>query len=69
MNPRLRPAVAAVGVLVFLGFYVWAVLAIGEHVPDAPWIKVLYLGLAGVLWGVPILPLITWAERGGRPRR
>lgn len=69
MSPRLRRAVAAVGVLVFLAVYVWAVIAVGEHVPPVWWMKVLYFAAAGTFWGIPILPLLSWAERGPGPRR
>ena len=33
MPPRLRRFVAAVGVLAFLVFYVWAAIGIGERLP------------------------------------
>lgn len=69
MPARLRRAIAALGVLVFLAAYVWAVIAIGERVPSVWWIQLIYYGLAGLLWGVPLLPLLSWAERGGTPRR
>ena len=66
LRPRARRAVAAVGVLAFLAFYIWAVVTIGQFLPDNPWVQLAYYGLAGILWGVPLLPLITWAERGGK---
>ena len=62
MGLRGRRAVASVGILVFLTFYVWAVIAIGEHVPSHPLATLLFYGLAGTLWGVPLLPLMSWAE-------
>ena len=51
--------------MVFLGFYVWLVIAIGSHMPDHPVATLLFYGLAGTLWGVPLLPLLSWAE--GKP--
>ncbi len=65
MGPRARRAIASVGILVFLGFYVWGVIAVGGHVPDHPVATLLFYGLAGTLWGVPLLPLMSWAE--GKP--
>ena len=62
MGLRARRAIASVGIMVFLGFYVWAVIAIGAHVPDHPVTTLLFYGLAGTLWGVPLLPLMSWAE-------
>jgi len=64
MPPRLRRAVAALGVLVFLGLWIWAAVTLGERVPDVWWAKVLFFGVAGTFWGIPILPLLSWAENG-----
>ena len=66
MPPRLRRFVAAVGVLAFLVFYVWAAIGIGERLPDAWWIDLLFSGIAGTAWGLPLIPLLRWAEQGGR---
>jgi hypothetical protein len=65
MGLRTRRAVASIGIVVFLGFYVWLVIAVGGHVPDHPVATLLFYGLAGTLWGVPLLPLMSWAE--GKP--
>lgn len=65
MGPRARRAIASVGIVAFLVLYVWGVIAIGAHVPDHPVATLLFYGLAGTLWGVPLLPLMSWAE--GRP--
>ena len=65
MGPRARRAIASVGILAFLIFYIWAVIAIGGHIPDHPLAQLAYYGLAGTLWGVPLLPLMSWAE--GKP--
>ena len=63
MGPRTRSAVASIGVLAFLIFYVWAVVSLASFVPDVWWAQVLYFAVAGLAWGVPILPLISWAGR------
>lgn len=65
MGPRTRRAVASVGIVAFLTFYVWLVIAIGAHVPDHPLATLLFYGIAGTAWGIPLLPLLSWAE--GRP--
>lgn len=63
MGPRTRSAVASIGVVAFLIFYVWAVVSLASCVPDVWWAQVLYFAVAGLAWGVPILPLISWAGR------
>jgi len=65
MGPRTRRAVASIGIVAFLTFYVWLVIAIGAHVPDHPLATLLFYGIAGTAWGIPLLPLLSWAE--GRP--
>ena len=66
MGPRTRRAVAAIGVCAFLAFYVWAVVSIGALLPNHPLIHLLFYGVAGVAWGLPLLPLLSWAEGHGR---
>ena len=66
MPLRARRAVAAIGVVLFLTFYVWAVVSIGAHLPNHPLIDLLFYGVAGIAWGVPIIPLLRWAEGGAR---
>ena len=65
MGLRVRRAVASVGIVVFLGFYVWLIIAIGGRLPDHPLVHLLYYGIAGTAWGLPLLPLMSWAE--GKP--
>ena len=67
MGLRTRRFVAMIGALVFLAAYIWAVIAIGDVLPDNMWIDLLFYGVAGIAWGVPLIPLLTWAE-GGKPK-
>ena len=64
MNPRLRKLIGSFGLLAFIAGYVWAVLAISEHLPDHPPIKLIYFAITGIAWGLPVLPLISWMNRG-----
>ena len=65
--PRLRSAVATVGVVGFLTVYVWGVVTLADHVPDVFLLKLIYFAVAGTAWGLPLLPLLSWAGRG--PKR
>jgi hypothetical protein len=65
MGLRTRRLLAAAGILVFLGFYIWAATVVGERVPANPLAQLTYYALAGTLWGVPLFPLLSWAE--GKP--
>jgi Protein of unknown function (DUF2842) len=65
MNPRMRKLIGLVVILVFLLLYMGAVARISAYVPDhGPW-QFAFYALAGVSWGVPILPLISWMNRTG----
>ena len=64
MGPPTRKAVATFGVLAFLAFYVWAVISLAGFIPEVWWAQVPFFAIAGLAWGVPILPLIKWAEKG-----
>jgi hypothetical protein len=57
-----RRAIACLGIIVFLVVYVVIVSDIGSRLPQVLWAQLLFYGLAGTLWGVPILPLISWSE-------
>ena len=64
MNPRVRKLIGLVAILVFITLYVGAMARIGEHLPDRWWAKLAFYAVAGIGWGVPIFPLISWMNRG-----
>ena len=64
MSARLRKLVGMIGILAFLAAYVAVVATLSDRLPNIWWVQVIYFGLAGVLWGVPLLPLISWMNRG-----
>ena len=62
-NLAVRRIIASVGIVLFLCLYVIGVSDVGRHLPAHNAILTLvYYALAGTLWGVPILPLISWSE-------
>jgi hypothetical protein len=64
MTARARKAIGSVGILLFLVFYAGLVVRVGDHVPKAWWAQLIYYVVAGTAWGAPIIPLITWMNRG-----
>ena len=64
MAPRTRRFVAAVATLAFLAFYIWLVTVIADVLPDSVWIDLIFYPVVGIAWGVPLIPLLKWAERG-----
>ena len=62
-NLAMRRIIASVGIVVFLFLYVMVVSDIGRHLPPHnDLLTLVFYALAGTLWGVPILPLISWSE-------
>ncbi len=64
MSARIRKLIGLVGVLAFLAAYVGAVAKLADHVPKQWAIQLVFYLVAGLGWGVPILPLISWMNRG-----
>ena len=64
MNARIRKALGGLGILIFLAAYVIGVVNLGDHLPDNKLVQLLYFVVAGTAWGVPLIPLITWMNRG-----
>ena len=63
MTPRIRKLIGSLGMLVFLFAYVGGAAALGARLPDVFVLKLAYFAVAGVLWGLPLLPLIRWMNR------
>ncbi|MET0338126.1 MAG: DUF2842 domain-containing protein [Caulobacter sp.] len=64
MNPRIRKAVGNLALMVFLFFYVVLALAIFSILPDNRFVHLVYVVVVGLGWGVPIIPLLTWMDKG-----
>ena len=64
MPARTRKLVGSLGVLAFLGVYIWAAASVAERLPDSTWVQLVYFAVVGTLWGVPLFPLIAWVQRG-----
>jgi hypothetical protein len=64
MGPRTRKAIGSAAILVFLFFYVGLVGWIGTLLPDQWFIRLVYYAVAGTAWGAPLIPLMTWMNRG-----
>jgi hypothetical protein len=63
MNPRLRKLIGLFAILAFLLLYIGLVVRVAAYVPShGPW-QFFFYALAGVCWGIPILPLLSWMNR------
>jgi hypothetical protein len=64
MTARVRKAIGSIGILLFLGVYAWLVVTVGDHLPKLWWAQLPYYVVAGTAWGLPVIPLILWMNRG-----
>ncbi len=64
MTARARKALGSVAIVLFVALYAFVVTTIGDHIPKAWWVQLLYYLIGGTAWGLPILPLMMWMNRG-----
>ncbi|UDF02315.1 DUF2842 domain-containing protein [Asticcacaulis sp. AND118] len=65
----VRRVIACVGIVLFLTVYVVIISSIGQRLPDNQIVRLLFYGLSGILWGIPVLPIISWSENYKRKKR
>lgn len=68
MPLRLRKFIGLLIILAIMVFYALLAMTIAVgHLMDAPhWIQVIYFLVTGVLWAVPVMPVIRWMQRPGK---
>ncbi len=64
MTARTRKAIGSLLILIFLLGYIILVVNIADRLPDQKLIRLAYYLIAGTAWGAPLIPLITWMNRG-----
>jgi hypothetical protein len=64
MTARVRKLIGGAGIILFLIFYVGAAVQIAAVLPANAAVKLGYFAIVGIGWGVPVIPLITWMNRG-----
>jgi hypothetical protein len=63
-SARVRKLIGLFGILAFLAAYAALVATVGDYVPKHWAAQLAFYLVAGTAWGVPILPLISWMNRG-----
>jgi hypothetical protein len=64
MTARVRKLIGGAGIILFLVLYIGAAVRIASVLPPNAALKLVYFAVVGMGWGVPIIPLITWMNRG-----
>ena len=63
---RLRKLIGGIGIMVFLAAYVWAFTSLYDYLPDNRAVHLIYFAVAGLAWGLPLLPLMSWMGKADR---
>jgi predicted membrane channel-forming protein YqfA (hemolysin III family) len=72
MTPRTRKLVGGVAMLAFVMFYALVAMALADSRPVNEASELVRSGIyivLGLLWVLPMMPLIVWMERGRLRRR
>jgi hypothetical protein len=64
MNGRLKSFLGGIAILVFLLAYVSVAIALADHLPDNQAARLAFFAVAGLAWGVPLIPLLSWMAKG-----
>ena len=64
MPSRLRKLVGSIALLAFLAIYVAVAVTLADRLPDNRLVELVYFVVVGTAWGLPLLPLIAWMQRG-----
>jgi hypothetical protein len=64
MPARVRKLIGLFGILAFVVAYALVASKIADHLPNNMAIQTVFYVVVGLAWGVPILPLISWMNRG-----
>ena len=64
MSARARKLIGGLGIVVFVIAYAALAVTISGWLPKTTLVNLIFYPIVGIAWGVPIIPLITWMNRG-----
>ncbi|CAN7605898.1 DUF2842 domain-containing protein [Phenylobacterium sp. LjRoot219] len=64
MTARVRKFIGVFGIIAFVAAYAVVASKIADHLPDNMLVQTIFYVVAGLGWGVPILPFIRWMNSG-----
>lgn len=64
MTARQRKLIGYLAVLAFLILYVGGVGWLGARLPPVKWLQFGFYCIAGMAWGLPLIPVFKWMNAG-----
>ena len=64
MTARVRKLIGGLGIVLFVIAYAAAAVTVSALLPQRWWAELPFYLVVGVAWGLPVIPLITWMNRG-----
>lgn len=63
---KWRKLIGGIGIMVFLAAYVWAFTSLYDYLPNNRAVHLIYFAVAGLAWGLPLLPLMSWMGKADK---
>ena len=63
---RLRKLIGGIGIMVFLAAWIWAFTSLYDFLPDNRAVHLVYFVVAGMGWGLPLMPLMSWMGKADK---
>jgi hypothetical protein len=63
MSARTRKLIGSMAIIGFLGLYIAVVATLADRLPTNWIVQLVFFVVAGVAWGGPLIPLISWMTR------
>ena len=68
-KPSWRKPAGIFLILLLIAVWAWLVVTVAELLPPLPWpLRALYFVTAGIVWILPLKPLLRWMELGSMRR-
>ena len=64
MPKRVKKLIGGVGIVAFLIAYAVLIATVADYIPNIWPAQMAFFVAAGLLWGLPLIPLLTWMNRG-----
>jgi len=64
---RVRKLIGGLGIMAFLAAYVAIAATLYDCLPDNRAVHLAYFAVVGLVWGLPLMPLMSWMGKADKP--